>query len=438
MFGQASGAIALDDAEKTLADRVQKIEVEYKTAVRAGLEAKERAALAGESKKPAGVTIEDERLYIHKLLELAESAPGSAGALQALLLVIEDCDKFLQNPFHDELGRAMTMLARHHGDDPEAIRLGLSLDNWMNESSDTLLRRFYASARGREAKGLARLALAQFLERKIGFVQHAREVAGRLSFRFDDGFDGEGKPLGEVRVPQSDEQYAYKLHLETCDPEVLRRETLRLYEEVIDEFGDIRCLTVRDRKFQRALEDRMLDGRSLTEDGDRRLRVKLERVPTLAEAARARLDGWLNLAVGKLAPEIVGTDFEGKPLKLSQFRGKALLLVFWGTWCGPCMAELPHERELVERYQGRPFTVLGVNCGDLRERALRTIESERITWPNWFDGEEPGGPIATQYHVQGFPTMYIIDHDGVIRSRDLRGKPLDELIETLVKAAEGG
>ena len=59
-----------------------------------------------------------------------------------------------------------------------------------------------------------------------------------------------------------------------------------------------------------------------------------------------------NLAVGKPAPEINGVDFDGKPLKLSDYRGKVVVLVFWGTWCGPCMAEVPHETRAGRADQG--------------------------------------------------------------------------------------
>jgi thiol-disulfide isomerase/thioredoxin len=143
-----------------------------------------------------------------------------------------------------------------------------------------------------------------------------------------------------------------------------------------------------------------------------------------------------NLVVGKPAPEIDGVDFDGKPLKLSDYRGKVVALVFWGTWCGPCMAEVPHERELVEKYKGRPFAMLGVDCNEPKEVAAKVMESERITWPNWHDGED-SGPIADLYHVSGFPTVFVIDANGQIRSTRSHGDGLAKLVEQLVVEAEG-
>lgn len=144
-----------------------------------------------------------------------------------------------------------------------------------------------------------------------------------------------------------------------------------------------------------------------------------------------------NVIVGKPAPEIDGVDFDGNPLKLSDYRGKVVALVFWGTWCGPCMREVPNERELVEKYKGRPFAMLGVDCNDPKSKAAKVMESERITWPNWHDGEDSGSPIANLYHVSGFPTVFVIDAEGQIRSTRTQGESLDKLVEQLVNEAEG-
>ena len=125
---------------------------------------------------------------------------------------------------------------------------------------------------------------------------------------------------------------------------------------------------------------------------------------TLADVARARIDEMENLVAGKPAPAIEGIGMDGKPLKLSDYRGKVVVLVFWGTWCGPCMQEVPHERELAERYKGRPFALLGVDCDSDKVAALKVMREQGITWPNWNDGDPGEGPIATAYHVRGFPT----------------------------------
>jgi thiol-disulfide isomerase/thioredoxin len=112
-------------------------------------------------------------------------------------------------------------------------------------------------------------------------------------------------------------------------------------------------------------------------------------------------------------------------------------LVFWASWCGPCMAEVPHEKELVARYRGRPFELVGV-CGDGdKDKAARAIAKEGIPWSSFWNGPTDGiGPISQAWNVRGWPTVYTIDHRGVIRLKDLYGKELDAPLEKLVAEAE--
>jgi thiol-disulfide isomerase/thioredoxin len=146
------------------------------------------------------------------------------------------------------------------------------------------------------------------------------------------------------------------------------------------------------------------------------------------------------LIVGKPAPEIDGTDFDGKPLKLSDYRGKVVLLVFWGTWCGPCMKEVPHERALAERLKGKPFALLGVNCDDDKQAAADAIKSEQIAWPNWHDGSPGDGPIAKRYHIRSYPSVFVIDGQGIIRQTQtyLLGDVLDKAIDDVLKTTKPG
>ena len=126
-------------------------------------------------------------------------------------------------------------------------------------------------------------------------------------------------------------------------------------------------------------------------------------------------------------------DFNGKSLKLSDYRGKVVVLVFWGSWCGPCMREVPQERELAERLKDQPFALLGVNCDGDKQTAIKAMASEHITWPNWHDGEPGEGPIIKRYHIQGYPTVIVLDAQGIIRQRSILGESLDKTVDQLLK-----
>jgi thiol-disulfide isomerase/thioredoxin len=145
-----------------------------------------------------------------------------------------------------------------------------------------------------------------------------------------------------------------------------------------------------------------------------------------------RLDNLPNLKVGGIAPEIDGDDLEGRRLKLSDHRGKVVMVVFWGSWCGPCMAMVPKEKALWERLRGKPFALLGVNCGDTLEVAKKTVADKQMGWPSWYDGEEIRGPIETDYDVPHWPRVYLIDPKGVIRYIDVHDKELDDAVDSLL------
>ena len=246
-------------------------------------------------------------------------------------------------PNEGEFSLAANWLVSHFGDDPDAVRAGLELDNWPTGERDLLLLRFYASAKCRESKGLARLALAQYLERKAMLAEGARKLEGRPTYTHDDLVRADGSLYTEKQV-MPDEDYVYVLHLKQCDLNYLRTEADRLYEEVIADYGDVPHITARDRMLEALLKqpDPKWNGKSLTDEERRRMEAGLaSRRSTLGQVAQARLDDWHNLAVGKSAPEIKGVDFHGKPLKLSDFRGKVVAIVFWDTGCGPCIREVP-------------------------------------------------------------------------------------------------
>jgi thiol-disulfide isomerase/thioredoxin len=162
-----------------------------------------------------------------------------------------------------------------------------------------------------------------------------------------------------------------------------------------------------------------------------------ERPTKLGDEARTELFELRHLRVGQTAPEIEGEDLGGAKFKLSDYRGKVVLLVFWASWCGPCMAAVPHEKELVEHFKGRPFALVGVNGDPEKERVLKVVEKQQIPWRSFWNGEDgPGGPIASAWNVRGWPTVYVLDGRGVIRYKYLRGKRLDEPLEQLVTEAE--
>lgn len=93
----------------------------------------------------------------------------------------------------------------------------------------------------------------------------------------------------------------------------------------------------------------------------------------------------------------------------------------------------PHERSLVKRLKDEPFALLGVNSDDSREKLKAARERENITWRSFWNGGGTEGPIAARWGVTGWPTIYVLDHKGVIRFKDVRGEAMDEAVDELLK-----
>jgi thiol-disulfide isomerase/thioredoxin len=148
----------------------------------------------------------------------------------------------------------------------------------------------------------------------------------------------------------------------------------------------------------------------------------------------ARLDNLASLKLGGMAPEIVGEGVDGSKLKLSDYRGKVVVLVFLGSWCIRCSEIMPQLRELAKKYRDRPFTCLGVYSDETRETAKKSVAALGMTWPCYWDGPEVEGPIATEYNIQKWPPIFVLDAKGVIRSMEVR--ELEDAVETLLKESK--
>ncbi len=383
-----------------------------------------------------GRLVPDEAAFAHRMVDLAASDPLNPAARDAMVWVIDKPGMGPSGPYSDEFTRAVLLLLRNHADDPEVARASLALDNLCSPARDLLLEGLYVRTRGHEARGLATAALAQYLQQKSRMAAAFRNPDSPTKMKFRT-LDEHGKLVEkEMELPQ--EELAYRIHLRMSDPQLIQAEARRLFDELIKDYGDVPYSTRQERQLEAILSQPQpsWNGRMLTPDEIQQGRRMLAHKRTLADAARARLDEMENLVAGKPAPPIGGLGMDGKPLKLADYRGKVVVLVFWGTWCGPCMQEVPHERELVERYKGRPFALLGVDCESNKAAALKVMKEQRITWPNWNDGDPGEGPIARAYHVRGYPTILVIDAKGMIRQLNAIGSALDKVLEDLLKETE--
>lgn len=142
-----------------------------------------------------------------------------------------------------------------------------------------------------------------------------------------------------------------------------------------------------------------------------------------------------HLTPGRIAPNIVGTDTDGVEFALEEYRGDIVVLLFSGQWCGPCRVEYPYHRFMLEHYEDQPVVLLGINSDEELETIRQAKIDERLPYRTWWDGhgeKATGGPIATEWNVTAWPSIYVLDEEGVIRSVGKRGGELISAVDQLL------
>ena len=149
-------------------------------------------------------------------------------------------------------------------------------------------------------------------------------------------------------------------------------------------------------------------------------------IPEPQQRTSAQPSEW----IGKPAPEFQVKDLKGEELSLEKYKGQVVLLDFWATWCGPCIAELPNVKKTYQKYKDQKFQIIGISLDRSQKPLEAFIEKEELGWVHYWD---QGRQIANQYKVTGIPSMFLLDGQGVIRKAGLRGHALGIAVAELVE-----
>jgi len=150
-----------------------------------------------------------------------------------------------------------------------------------------------------------------------------------------------------------------------------------------------------------------------------------------------RLKGTLEKAqltdIGKAAPGFSLPDADGRDIALSSFKGKFVLVDFWASWCGPCRRENPNYLKAWQRFHPKGFDILGVSLDNSRDKWLDAVKKDQLPWTQLADLNGWQNQAATLYGIRGIPMNYLLDQEGKIIAKGLRGEELERQLTTLMR-----
>lgn len=155
-----------------------------------------------------------------------------------------------------------------------------------------------------------------------------------------------------------------------------------------------------------------------------------------AKSLIGRVTRMKGVMVGSQAPEIALSDTTGNPVPLSSLRGKYVLVDFWASWCGPCRMENPNVVRMYNKFKDKGFAIYSVSLDQAKNNWTKAIRNDNLTWTHVSDLKFWQSAAAQQYGVQAIPATFLLDKDGKIIAKNLRGEALEQKLDEVLKGGQ--
>lgn len=216
----------------------------------------------------------------------------------------------------------------------------------------------------------------------------------------------------------------------------LKTEVDKVYQEIISKWADELAAKVKQHKdkFASIIALQMLDPQKylgVYQELEKNLGAKYPQHP-MVQMLHKIVAQQSALSPGTPCPEIALPDPNGKEIRLSSFKGKVVLIDFWASWCKPCRVEMPNVIALYKKYKDKGFEIFGVSLDKDKASWVKAIKEDGITWPQVSDLKFWNSEVVPVFNVEAIPFTVLVDKNGMIAAKGLRGADLENKIKELL------